>query len=177
MPGLLIEYLINGAIAILWISRLIDIEELTAIAEGHTKGLILIPVAYVLGMCIDYIAWWVTQIPKQMIRDHAAKTVEKAMTDADPPFLSAEYKYFWKEKIEIEKSYPDLNKAMSSRSSRDRIARGTIFNLIPISILYVDVMGYWGVVLIALAILMWARFEHYNRCFELRAAYSVRNGR
>jgi len=149
LPGLLIEYLINGAIALLWISRLINLDDFSALRNFNTK----------------------------IIRRNAAKTIETAMFEDKQPFKSSDYKFFWKEKIEIEKSYPELNKELSSRSSRDRIARGTILNLIPISLLYHGVIGYWGIALIVIAIAMWVRFEHYNRCFELRAAYSIRNER
>ena len=44
LPGLLIEYLINGAIALLWISRLINFESTEVFKDINVNGLVLIPV-------------------------------------------------------------------------------------------------------------------------------------
>lgn len=82
---------------------------------------------------------------------------------------------FWNEKVEIEKSYPDLNKELKSRSSRDRIARGTIINLIAITICYWYALSWIGIILTLLCIAMWIQFEHYNRCYEIRAVVSIQN--
>ena len=126
-------------------------------------------------MFIDYIAWLITKPFKKLIRNHALKEVTAAMkVEGNQAFDPDDYRWFWNEKIEIEKRYADLNKELSSRSSRDRIARGTIINLIPLTILYWSYIHFFGVALLILSIFMWIRFEHYNRCFELRAAHSVR---
>lgn len=173
-PGLLVEYLINGCISLLWISKIVSFEVLPPIIDD--QKLILIPLAYVLGMFVDYVAWIFTRPIKNSIRQDAARVVQKEMANRGIHFDIEEYELFWDEKIEIEKSYPELNKELTSRSSRDRIARGTMVNLIPISVLYWYSIGIFGVLLLALATLMWYKFEHYNRCFELRAAYSIRTG-
>lgn len=175
LPGLLIEYLIIGSIALLWLGKLfLVIDPSTMDFDGFE--LLLVPLAYVLGMFIDFIAWILTKPFKKWIRNDAIKVVTKAMAEeGNANFDPDAYKWFWNEKIEIEKRYPELNKELSARSSRDRIARGTIINLIPITILYWSHIHVFGIILLGLSIAMWVRFEHYNRCFELRAAYSLRN--
>lgn len=169
LPGLLIEYLINGSIALLWILQLVKPVELSKIDMGET--LFLIPIAYVLGMFVDVLAWLLTRPLKNEIRRRAAQTV---LESTDGQYTLSQLKLFWKEKVEIEKSYPDLNSELSSRSSRDRIARGTFLNLLPISYFYWEQLSFWGPLLTIGALLMWIRFEHYNRCFEIRAALSIR---
>lgn len=172
LPGLLIEYLINGSIALIWIFWFVDI----SVIEGYLddQKLIIIPIAYVIGMFIDFIAWMVTKPLKKHIRENALGVIAKEMENRGLLFDADAYQLFWEEKIEIEKRYPDLKKELTSRSSRDRIARGTMINLIPISILYWNILSFIGVLLFVLSFLMWMRFEHYNRCLELRAAYSIR---
>ena len=172
LPGLLVEYLINGCIAFIW---LFSFERIQAIASQSYSELLLIPVAYVLGMFIDFLAWIITRPVKNQIRDSALRVVGKEREESGVTIDVNEYKFFWDEKVEIEKSYPELNSEIKSRSSRDRIARGTILNLIPITIVYWSGLGWIGLLLLILSVTMWIRFEHYNRCFEIRAAISVRN--
>lgn len=54
LPGLLIEYLINGCIALIWISSLKIGDTISALTDA--EKLLIIPVAYVVGMFIDFIA-------------------------------------------------------------------------------------------------------------------------
>lgn len=171
LPGLLIEYLINGSLALLWIGRLFLMVNPEILAFTGNEILFL-PMIYVIGMFIDYIAWFVTKPFKKMIRADALSVVHKEINDDS--FQKKDFELFWQEKLEIEKQFPELNKELSSRSSRDRIARGTMLNLIPITILYWPMIHVLGIILFIISIFMWKRFEHYNHCFELRAAYSVR---
>ncbi len=169
LPGLLVEYLINGCIAILWLVHFIPQHIIDSL--HNSEKIILIPIAYVIGMFIDYIAWLITRPSKKLIRNSALKAIKKSNNSFD----INQYKHFWEEKVEIEKKHPDLNKEIKSRSSRDRIARGTIINLIALSICYWTMLSWVWIALIILSFFMWIRFEHYNRCFEIRAAISIRN--
>lgn len=173
LPGLLVEYLINGCIALLWLICLLPQHVIDNL--HNLEKLLLIPIAYVVGMFIDYIAWFLTRPLKKMIRNSALNSIDKAFKKSNTPIDVGQYAYFWEEKVEIEKNYPDLNKEIRSRSSRDRIARGTIINLIALSICYWNLLFWVWIILIAISFLMWIRFEHYNRCFEIRAAISIRN--
>jgi len=174
LPGLLIEYLIVGAIALIWIGVIFsDID--TSFLNKTDSQLFLIPMAYVLGIFIDFIAWIVTKPIKKIIRNHAIGVVRDAMLEQDISFNENDYKHYWNEKITIEKSYPDLNKELSGRSSRDRIARGVVINLIPITIVFWSNIHVYGILAIIIASLMWIRFEHYNFFYELRAVHSIRN--
>ena len=168
LPGLLIEYLINGCIALIWISSFNIAGSISDLSDA--EKFLIIPIAYVLGMFIDFIAWFITKPIKRLIRKDAFKVIQNSVG-----LDNVVYNDFWNEKVEIEKSYPDLNKELKSRSSRDRIARGTIINLIAISICYWTELSWIGIVLTLICIAMWVHFEHYNRCYEIRAVASIRN--
>jgi len=172
LPGLLIEYLINGSVALLWVGRLFLMINPEIIAFTSNEVL-LIPIIYVIGMFVDFIAWVVTKPFKQLIRNKALSSVKEEMKGES--FEKEDYKSFWKEKLEIEKRFPELNKELGSRSSRDRIARGTMINLIPITILYWPLIHFFGILLFITSIFMWIRFEHHNHSFEIRAAHSVQD--
>ena len=78
LPGLLIEYLINGSVALLWIGGSFAYLDISFI-EFTTFEIILIPIAYMIGMFIDYIAWLVKKPFKKIIRNRALQEVTKAM--------------------------------------------------------------------------------------------------
>lgn len=175
LPGLLVEYLINGCIALLWVICLFPQYIIDNLYDS--EKLLLIPVAYVIGMFIDYIAWLLTRPLKKLIRNSALNSLKKAFKESNSSIDINQYAYFWEEKVEIEKNYPDLNKEIRSRSSRDRIARGTIINLIALSICYWHLLSWIWIIFIGISFMMWIRFEHYNRCFEIRAAISIRTNK
>src|SRR5262245_60514564 len=66
LPGLLIEYLINGALALIWLYPLLKKLGLPDINSSYLPILAL--GIYVVGMIIDYIAWSVTRSIKYRIR-------------------------------------------------------------------------------------------------------------
>ena len=172
LPGLLIEYLINVSIVLIWIVALLDLSILPPFV--HLQSFLLIPIVYVLGMMVDFIAWLVTSPLKGYIRNKALLSIEKTMAEDGISFNKDDFQYFWAEKLTIAKDYPDLDKELTSRSSRDRIARGLMVNLIPITIIYWSSIHIIGVALFIVSLFMWMRFEEYNRQFEIRAAHSVR---
>src|SRR5262245_15488507 len=66
LPGLLIEYLINGALALLWLYPLL---RMLRIPEIHSSYLPIFALGiYVVGMIVDFIAWLVTRPIKYRIR-------------------------------------------------------------------------------------------------------------
>jgi hypothetical protein len=81
LPGLLVEYFINGCVAFIWLYKIGD-GKLFEYFSGTDK-LILIPIAYVLGMCIDVIAWSLTLKLKKEIRKRARRKIYKDFKDLD----------------------------------------------------------------------------------------------
>jgi len=169
LPGLLIEYLINGAIILSWLSLLFA--PLVGI-DANGSEILLIPIAYVIGMFIDYIALIATLPAKQWIRNRARMELSEELS-----FEKDDYKDMWNEKLMIEKDYPDLKRESRSRSSRDRIARGTIINLLLITAFFWSSIHVYGLILIVVACLMWHRIEKQSYSYEVRAAHSLRTQR
>ena len=168
LPGLLIEYLINGAIALIWLSQISIFSTLTAVSATGME-IVLIPIAYVIGMFIDYIAWFLTRPVKGFIRSKVRDELAHELS-----FASDDYKDRWTDKLKIETDYANLSKQLESKSSRDRIARGTIINLILINVFFWSSIHVYGLVLIFLAFCMWWKFEKQNYSYEVRAAHLLR---
>ena len=61
LPGLLIEYLVSGAVAFAWLFPMLQ-SKLTKIDTPFLPVAFLL--LYVLGMAVDYLAWILTRIPK-----------------------------------------------------------------------------------------------------------------
>jgi len=168
LPGLLIEYLINGAIALIWLSQTVIFSKITDIDTAGME-ILLIPIAYVIGMFVDYIPWILTNPIKKYIRTNARLQLSKELS-----FDPDEYRDRWTEKLKIERDFTDLNKQIEGRSSRDRIARGTIINLILITIFYWTSIHVYGILFIVLAFVIWYKFEKHNYSYEVRVAHSLR---
>ena len=173
LPGLLVEYLINGCVALIWLLKLSEGKINLELDEPII--LILIPIVYVIGMFIDVIAWALTYPMKNVIRKRALNGVAKEMKTEGKEFNIDEYRSFWDEKALIEMKYPTLASDLKSRSSRDRIARGTMINLIPITILFWNQISFVGVAMFFISMAIWYYFEFYSRSGEIRAAKLVRS--
>jgi len=155
LPGLLIEYLINGSSALLWIWSLYMVlkKPLPSIEDKYL--LVFLPGLYVLGMIIDYVATLTAKALKDRIED---------------PYESRLVRLLWmlvlKRRKKIKKNYyarrllkhlthwmwakkkteaakkkeaslaeimyrsKELGQEYIVRSSRDRIARGAFVNAV-----------------------------------------------
>lgn len=158
LPGPLIEYLINGSVAMVWIFPYIK-PHLEAFKDGL---IILIPIIYVIGMFIDLLAFGATKWAKKKIR----KQVEKKYLGKK----NAYYPGVGKEmKIKVLTQFPELAKEIETRSGRDRIARGMIINSGFFLLLSDKIPISLGVVLLLLSIIMWIAFEYASHGFIVRA--------
>ncbi len=130
IPALLIEYLITGGFAVVWIVPLIllfEIDPTTGLYKSYIV-LIGIPVLYVLGLILDMFCGLVTHKTKakRIIRKEVKRDfIEKHGEIEDDSSAS----------IYIRLHNNDLANEFEKRSSRDRIARGATLNLAIASIL------------------------------------------
>jgi hypothetical protein len=152
VPGLLVEYLINGLLVVLWVLPLIPV----TIAE-EKNYLIFLPLVYIAGMAVDVIAYLLTFFPKIYIRE----TVEP-QNSKDRPSGTRRRAY-------ILHNSAELGEELEKRSSRDRIARGVVVNLIPIVLVY-EVSLFPAGVAFVFACGTWAWFERQSYQFEHYAA-------
>ena len=163
LPGLLVEYLINGSVALLWLFALVP-----SVHQG-IEPLYLAPGIYVLGMLVDFAAFSVTFVPKHAMRRWADRKIQRSEVYA----IGASSR----RKIRLQLEDPVLAAEYEHRSSRDRIARGTIINLA--LLLPTSVAPTW---LVATALvfcsLMWLRFEYASCTYgvEAQAALAARAG-
>jgi hypothetical protein len=137
IPGLLIEYIINGIIAFFWIFlALFNIPEFSTFFENNSKTIVLfiIPLSYVVGMLIDGIALAMVKETKVYIKNKeiTSKEVEKVYPCATTERLETlSKKKSLTDNLIIElnnKGKTQIVDEIKWRSSRDRIARGLIIN-------------------------------------------------
>ena len=156
LPGLLIEYLFNGALALTWLFPFVS-TYLDTVPDILLPFLVV--AVYVMGMVIDVVAWLLTRPIKPWIRRpvhqkyHGSKDVEAASGTL--------------RQAKITLHAPELAKELAMRSSRDRIARGVIVNAILVAIV---ILPWWvGLVVVAASIMVWAMFEKLSYMYELCA--------
>ncbi len=79
LPGLLIEYLIIGALSLIWLIPLLNKFKLFnhIFSLGDSSNIILIGIGlYFIGMIIDIIAWSSTKSVKKKIRNQYIKRLD-----------------------------------------------------------------------------------------------------
>jgi hypothetical protein len=160
LPGLLIEYLVSGALAFAWLLPLLQ-NKIPKVDGSYLPVFLLL--LYVLGMVVDFIAWWVTRLPKQWVRSWVYRRYRGI---ASPDSESGT-----KRAVKIGFYAPELAKELAMRSSRDRIARGAIINAFFSAVF---ILPWWaGAALVAFSIIVWASFERLSYGFELCAEQAV----
>lgn len=165
IPGLFVEYLINGAVALLWLYPLLKDYLLTDIPPSYLPlyaiGL------YVVGMVIDVIAWLVTMPIKRFIREYTVRVrIPKSHSFVPVTSNSSSMR-----QIKLALYASDVAKENTMRSSRDRIARGAIINSIMATIFILPLNVGLIVVLISLA--MWMLFEGQSYSYEIIAEHLI----
>jgi hypothetical protein len=156
IPGLLIEYLFNGSIALAWLYPLFS----TYFDNVPAVLLPFVVVAlYLVGMVIDVVAWALTRPLKRWLR----RPVHRKYTGSeDSEAVSGTLR-----QAKIALHAPDLARELAMRSSRDRIARGAIVNAILAAIF---VLPWWaGLPVVIVSVIMWSMFEKLSYMYELCA--------
>ena len=169
VPGLLVEYLISGALALVWLAPLLKRVELDVTQASVLPLLVLW--LYVVGMVVDFLAFWLVKPIKPMVRRRALKKLGLP----DPPTEGANER-----SVDFALHAPELAREMAMRSSRDRIARGAVVNAIVAVVLERVVsinpptlpLSLWVAVILGL-MLIWAVFENLSYRFELRATQAL----
>jgi len=167
LPGLLIEYLINGALALLWLYPLLKKLGFPEIQSSYLPIFAL--GIYVVGMIVDFIAWLVTRPVKYKIR----KRIEdkygiefKTSLGRSAHMRQAKFAIY----------APEISKEAAMRSSRDRIARGAIINTvltIIINSITIPKILLLGIPVLIISIIMWMSFEKASYSYELIAMEAI----
>jgi len=160
IPGLLIEYLVTGAMTLVW---LMQTPWGPSIAEHGAKLPVLVLALYVAGMAIDMMAFVLTRQPKRWLRRRVFRNYR--------PHESHDGGSGTERQARIALYAPDLGRELAMRSSRDRIARGLIVNSL-FAVAYVQPM-WIGVLAAVCSTVMWLSFEGLSFGYELCAAKVV----
>ena len=170
LPGLLIEYLISGTIALIWLVPLLASFNIHAM---ESIPLPLMAVAlYIVGMTIDFLAYWMVRPLKGVLR---RKAWRKYGEGGEAPNSSVD------REIQFSLYAPELAKEVAMRSSRDRIARGAVANA-AIAFLIEHVLNTYPptlgivawIVIILLLLAMWSVFQSLSFRYEIRADRALR---
>lgn len=197
-PGLLIEYLITGATAFLWmwflLHHAIVPAELRLDMIDSAKLTLIVPFAYVLGMIIDFVSKLVTEALKWLLVKRALLPLRRIISTTLPD----RYKNL-KRAIELRKrdSAPlsqqqvllaagELGKQLEMRSSRDRVARGAFLNTLigtavvtsyyaaqPQTEFFSKSVLAGGLVLASLLFAMWYRFDRLTDRYRRKAGEAI----
>lgn len=184
LPGLLIEYLVVGAMALLWALPLLSIDrgvELSSPLIGF-----LAPVLYVLGMFIDFVAYiLLTRLPT---KKYSIKSLVRRISSCRYPIEFLESNPFsYKSRlqsapiVQLSGKSPELLKEINERSSRDRIARGSFINILLLWItcqlepnallINLNQWQWFGLALFSLTV--WAFLERHSYLFELAVGEEI----
>lgn len=112
-----VEYLFTGSLSLVWLWLLIPRENLSSL--NSLNELLLIPFLYVIGMQMDFISMKLLKRFKKKIRNRHKHLKSKSYPSTTAAIISKN---------------SDLGNEVSIRSTRDRIARGVLLNLIFISL-------------------------------------------
>ena len=126
----LVEYFVTGCGAMLWLVPLLVSHSPDVTRFGAGTAVLLVPLLYAFGMAIDFAS---NKLLKRLIkRIHG--TDKAALLPDD---LS--------ETVFIAYRSRQLSQALELRSTRDRIARGFLFNLVVTTIViqFRDVSWFW----------------------------------
>lgn len=190
IPGLLIEYIITGAISFIWIFLLLfNLTSLFDIFKDNSAILtiMLIPFAYLIGMVIDIIVYPLVRKLKRKIKTSEIENLKQIYPDLDnkmelEKIIDVEH---FTDKLIIDLHLNDKKNVVDEinwRSSRDRIARGMILNslLIGLAITFscqiTNVSSHWlysimgiisSLVVTLFFVIIWKRFEKLSLRFQV----------
>ena len=160
LPGLLIEYLIVGSLALAWLYPVLKRAGLDTITLSNLPLIVL--GLYVIGMMIDFYAFILLRPIKQWVR---AKANKKYRPTKAPQFGGAAARA-----AKFSLHAPEIAKEVQMRSSRDRIARGAFINAVLATIFGRELLPLWiGLFLIVTTFVMWMVFEFLSYSYEINA--------
>lgn len=192
LPGMLIEYLITGSCALIWMWVISKVLGKAVPSVSDARLILLIPAIYVVGMIIDYVAHalvdFIVNSADELGRKakllktstSSGQSESQEIEEQDKPELGSE---------SVSRAYvflqsPELTKQYEMRSSRDRVARGAFLNAILLTIsltifcpcsnpyLPLQITLPAGLILSGLCFAMWYRFERLTSRFK-RSAYKA----
>ena len=163
LPGLLVEYLISGGLAVAWLWPLLS-------SVGGALTEVPLPVLglglYAIGMLVDFSAFILLGPAKRWLRRRVATRHGLAPTQVRGVTAARQ--------VQLLLEAPELFREVAMRSSRDRIARGATLNCLLAMIMWRAVVPWYaGLALVAACAWMWAFFEQISYTFEIKAEEAI----
>lgn len=178
LPDLLVEYLINGATSLQWVTPIAIILGIEVDKFDTTTALILLPALYLMGMLIDFLGSRVLKRYKKRIEQEVQEKIVKATGGGK------EYnEYYIEAKLKLYS--PDLAHAVDMRSSRDRIARGSMINFSLAAVVWTIffarqsrfdlavICATVGMILVIICVNMWVRFQSSSYGFAIASLITL----
>ncbi len=171
IPDLLVEYLINGATSLIWMMPIAMIFGIGTAKLDTAATLILLPALYLIGMLIDFLGSRVLKRYKKRIEQEVYEKIKKATG------VEQEYSEHYVE-AKLKLYAPELAHSVDMRSSRDRIARGSVINFSFATVIWTIFLARQnrfdlavvclivGIILILIDVNMWARFQISSYSFS-----------
>src|SRR5262245_20213372 len=119
LPGLLIEYLVSGTLALTWLYQYLPLSA-SDLQAWHAP--LVAALLYVVGMAVDLVAFGALRWPKFKVRAYVARRIGLDAMSAQSSGIAR--------LVFIQKSSQTIAAEIAARSSRDRIARGTFVNAV-----------------------------------------------
>ena len=172
LAGLLVEYFVVGAVALLWLIPVLELFPAFsgALASKDASGIIIaltVPAIYVVGMVCDLLGYWLTHWKKKQID----KSVWQKQNEKDPGSqIIHAYAVCYE---------PKLAEEIEARSSRDRVARGSLVAFFPLLFLppaslplcpYLLIVAF----IIVCMTMLWLRFQTLSSKYEVKASIVLR---
>ena len=167
LPGLLIEYLMTGAVALLWVFVAVDSRN---VFEIQNVQLFLLPVAYILGMIIDAFSYGLTYWPKAWVRNFAFKTANPEISEEDKMELKNNDSAL---RTKIQKEHKEPSNEINMRKSRDRIARAMIVNSICLIVFLPNEYLTAKLLMLIVSIICWVFFEYKSHTYFLMVQKNI----
>ncbi len=175
LRGILIEYFITGGFALIWFFLIIEhtgiYSEIKEIDNKVLIGIIAIPTVYMIGIIVDHIGRVFTEKIKFLL----VKGLKNKKFEEVKNFTVAEI-YF---------KSPELGKQYEMRSSRDRIARGSIINTLILTTVFLVILPqestyflytlYLGLLILSLFVFIWIRFQKLSIQFIEQCKQLIRH--
>jgi len=178
IPGLFIEYLIVGALALIWLYKLLPEQWVSKLLLQPAHLPLLALGLYVVGMVIDFVAWILTSYIKAGLRawaeeghTYTPKELVKILKGGGGKVKRGS---ITSRQIYLAIHAPEAAKEAAMRSSRDRIARGAIINSILFTTFALPSQKYIGVLMILIFSIMWVNFELSSYSYEMKAEQLVK---
>jgi hypothetical protein len=174
ITGYFIEYLIIGSLTLVWSIPLLIKYYNIIFPENVFLIAIFAPSIYVIGMIVDVIGHYLTNLHRRCIRSSADKKYLKRYKIDKIEHGTID--------VDLTAHEPELARASSIRTSRARIARGTLTNSILASVAWLPIIFknvsqilYIYIIIILLILLIiglwyiWARWQKIAYRFEIKS--------